>query len=304
MQNNIPEQQNNERSIKLLAASSQLYSQAKLLQGIQVLMTVPLPLVLSISVIIFPNYKVWAAFYGIVASIIDVLLIQTLQKEWKKEAAVIQEVFDCELLEMEWNEFRTGDRPTPERINIAARRHMKHQSNLESLYNWYSPRVGKVPINVARVICQRTNIIWDSTLRRVFSNWLSGLTVAALLILVVVGLILKMNLETFLLSIMAPLTPTILWSIREIRKQRDSSDTLARLSRHVQVLWDNVRDNKLSGDQAYARSRELQDEIYIHRCSNQPILNFIHRFTRRKFESDMNVAAEELVQEALAASNQ
>jgi hypothetical protein len=296
-QNRIPERQNSERAIKLLASSSQLYSQTKIVTGFQLLLTVIFPVILSVLAIIFPNQKVWAAFYGIVLSVADVLLFQELQNEWKKEAAKVQELFDCELLEMDWNEFKIGDKPSPERVNRSASRYLENVAKREKLLNWYSEKLEEVPLYLARIIAQRTNIVWDSSLRRMYANWLTAATLLVLLLLCIIGIAVKMDLTTFVLSIMAPLSPTVLWAIREVRKQKDSAETLVRLQKNVQSLWTNARDGNLTEERATLKSRELQDEIYFHRSSNQPIFNWIHKLTRTRFEEDMNVAAEELVKE-------
>lgn len=160
--NHIPEKQNADRFRNYLAASSRLYGQAKRLAGLQFVLTVPVPITLSVLAILFPEQKVWAALYGILISIFDVALFDKLQKDWKKDAAKVQEAFDCELLEMEWRDFKVGDKPTPESVLIAARKFLRKPERIQNLRDWYAPVVGQLPLPLARIVCQRANIMWDS----------------------------------------------------------------------------------------------------------------------------------------------
>lgn len=50
-------------------------------------------------------------------------------------------------------------------------------------------------------------------------------------------------------------------------------------------------------------SRELQDEIYEHRRSNQPIADKIHKKLRPEMETQMNRSAAQYVEEALGHLN-
>ena len=158
-------------------------------------------------------------------------------------------------------------------------------------------------MHLARLICQRSNIYWDSELRRSYVDWITGLGLLISISTVIVGIALKMNLEIFVLSLLAPISPTLLWCIREANKQRESATTLDRLIKYSQQLWVDSLSDKVSTDEITERSRRLQDELFVHRYSNQPIFNWINNMLQQKYEAQMNLGAEELVACALKKDN-
>jgi hypothetical protein len=299
--NDIPSKQNTDRFLEYIAAARSTYSHVKDLVTAQVVFTVVFPIALSILAILSPERKVWAAFTGIIVSMLDVLVFEKLQKDGKKEAARIQERLDCELFELEWNEFKVGDKPPREKIHKASEAFLRKDSNVSRIKDWYSPHVERLPLHLATVVCQRSNIYWDSELRRSYVMWITGLAIALGLIALISGLAFKMSMETFVLTLLAPISPTLLWAIREVKKQRESAATLDRLMKYAQQLWRGAIDGKFSAEQIAKKSRTLQDEIFAHRYSNQPIFDWISNLVRKRYEVRMNLGAEELVAEAIHA---
>lgn len=170
--NNIPQAQNTQRSLDLLAAQRQLYSDAKGLQMVSVIMSVPVVIAWSILVALFPPLAVYAALWGIVATLLELLFFSRLQKSTQEKAAKIQQIFDCEVLQFNWASLNCGVRIEPETIVDASNRYKRKKRNLKKLQNWYPISVGQLPIHQARIICQRSNVWWDAQLRRRYSKWI------------------------------------------------------------------------------------------------------------------------------------
>jgi len=121
------------------------------------------------------------------------------------------------------------------------------------------------------------------------------------LIAFVVALILNLSLQIVVLAILAPAVPIIQWIVREIKQQHESLDRLERLLSFANRSWHEVLKNG-SDDQAADRtSRALQDEIFLHRESNQPIFDWIFLLLRRSQEDEMKAAADAMVEEAIQA---
>jgi hypothetical protein len=300
---NIGEIQKADNFQRYLRSSSYLYSRAKLIGGIQVFLTVLVPVVLSVSSVVFfhgsqpgSGLKGWAAFYGIAVVLFDTLLLDRAQKTTKKAAAKIQEDFDCKLLEMPWNEFKVGDKPTPEEIDQSARALKRELTEREK--SWYPPEAGRLPLYLCRVVCQRTNVWWDGELRRRYALCLSLLAVSVVVIAILVGMLKDMSLSTFVLTIMAPIFPAEIWFIRERNRQKDSIALLDRLMKHTAKLWASLLNSWPDEGEALIKSRELQDELFVHRYSNPPIPNMVHKIFAGKFDVTMNKGAEELVDAA------
>jgi hypothetical protein len=301
--NDINARQSTDQFIKYFSASSQIYSEVKTLTEREAILSVPIPLLLSVCAILFPQYKVWAAFYGITLSFLNILFFENMVHSLKKEAAKVQELFDCELFGMEWSSFRIGEKPLPGKVTFAADRYQKSHSKDElknKLKIWY-PDVNNLPIELARIICQRSNLVWDTELRETYVRYLKIIVTMICVIAVGVGIGLKMTMEGFILSLMAVIFPTILWFIREIKKQRGSVETLKQLTSYVNDLWKNALNKNLDQTQIQARTRLLQDEMYSHRASNQPIFEWVYKQIKIKNDMDkqMNTEAQAMIEEAL-----
>ncbi len=260
------------------------------------LVTVPLPIIFSITAVLSPSFRPFASLAGLVISLLDIIIVDEVQKRCRKLAARIQEIFDCELLKIDWNFFKTGERVAWEKIHSYSEKYKQKWRPLQK-EDWYSPSVGQVELPAARIICQRTNIFWDSDVRRTYVAGLGVVAVLVLLVAIIIGLSLSMSLADFILSLLAPLFPTVLWLLKEGKKQWESTETLGRLISRVGELWQSLISKKYSEDQLNIHSRELQDEIFEHRCSNQAVFNWIYLLLRTRQETQMNIGAEELVRQ-------
>lgn len=289
-----------------LKASSWLYSKAKLLRGAQLVLTVLIPIALTILSMVFSGeqpsnagLKGWAAFYGILIALFDELFLEKAQVNLKKRAATVQESFDSQLLKIPWNDFKVGDKPSPEDIDQWARSY-KHELS-ESQKNWYPPAVSELPLYLARLVCQRSNLWWDRELRRKFIQLLTGVGVSLFVMAIAVGLAKEMTLPGFILSILAPIFPALMWFIKETKKQEKSSQKLDHLMKHAAGLWQVALAQARDPSQVAASSRELQDEIFVHRYSNQPVPNWFNQLFSSNLDVSMNKGAEELVAEVKAS---
>lgn len=299
--NLIPQVQNESVQIDHLAAISYLYSQAKCFLAIQIILTILIPITLTIVSVFLSKLRIWATFYGVTISIIDAVLLEHLTRSFKEQAAKIQELFDCEVLKLDWHKLKIGSKPDHEAVEEAATKFKSKNPDLTELKNWYPENVGKLPLYAARVVCQRENCLWDSKLRQKYTYGLTYILAGAIIIVFIIGFATGMNMEKFILAVLAPISPFILWTIREYKKQRESLTLLDRLKAYVEGLWSDVIAKKLPPKQIEVKSRELQDEIYDHRCNDPLIFNWIYRLLRTQYEGHMNKGAEKLVEDALVA---
>ena len=300
MQNTIPEVQNSELQIKRLAAQRFVYSIAKRSQIAQLVLAIPFTIVLSIFGLLIPSLAPWQAIYGV-----SVLIIETILEDWqkrlRKQAAKIQELFDCETLGLDWNELEIGPKPDVETIIEGSNNYLRKMGNFDDLVNWYPPVVGNLPIHLARLICQRTNLRWDFQLRRWFAQRALALTATVILLLFILSLWNQLSLERFVLAVLAPALPVFSWGIKEYRKQKEVADDLERLKSQVEEYWNDAIRSKISAHQVEVKSRALQDEIYDLRKDSPLIFDTVYRLFRMRYELLATKGAEELVQEALNA---
>lgn len=299
MSNRIIEEQNTQQQLERLAAQRYIYSQSKKLLALQMLLTIAIPITLTIAATIEQNLKVWAAFYGVLISFMDVAVIEQYQKSLKTCAAKIQELFDCDVLQMKWNELKMGNRPDIETVNEAAENVKKKPLECEKLKNWYPEAIARLPLYLARLACQRTNCWWNIKLRRKYRFVLLVGVLLFALVFVAISIHQNMTIINFILGILVPFSPTILWTLREYYKQGESADALDKLKAQIEGIWGKAMSNELSEEAIELTSRDIQNEIFDRRRTDPVVFDSAYWFLRDKQEAQMNKGAEELVKEAL-----
>ncbi len=295
--NNIPQAQNTQRSLDLLAAQRQLYSDEKGLQMVSVIMSVPIVIVWSILVALFPPLAVYAALWGITATLLELLFFSRLQKATQEKAAKIQQIFDCEVLQFNWASLNCGVRIEPETIVDASNRYKRKKRNLTKLENWYPTNVDQLPIYQARIICQRSNVWWDAQLRRRYSKWIVFVLFVLTVIVLLIGLIGGLTLEKFLLAVLVPLTPAFVFGLRQYTEHNEAAVRLDRLRENTEALVQEIINRRYTPQDLERESYSLQTQIFDNRRRSPPILDWLYSRLRHEDEEKMNKGAESLVQE-------
>lgn len=294
---NINIQQNSERQLEQLAAYSLFYQRAKLCMGIQFALAVPAALVMAVIIMKWPEAKGWTTLYALTIAILDVLIFDAIQSHYKKLGARTQELFDSQLLDIEWNFLRAGPKPESEDVLQAAIK-FKKKSKLDRLRDWYPPVVGVLPMPLARLICQRANTWWDSTLRKKYAYALTGMLIVIIIAVLAIAFAADNTVEEMILSVYAPIAPAVLWSIREIRRQREAAEKLDRVKAHVELTWNDALAGRLNAESLVKNSREIQDSIFNGRAHNPLIFDWINRLVRPAQQIGMNAKAQDFVEEA------
>jgi hypothetical protein len=296
--NNIPQEQNLQRRLELLAAQRQLYSDAKNLQIISVIISVPVVIAWSILVALFPTLAVYAALWGIIATFLELLVFSRLQKSTQEKAAKIQQIFDCEVLQFNWASLNCGVRVERETIIDASNRYKRKNLNfIQQLQDWYPISVGQLPIHQARIICQRSNVWWDAQLRRCYSKWIIIILLSLTVIVSLIGLIGGLTFEKFLLAILVPLIPAFVFGLRQYTEHNEAATRLDRLRENAEVLFEQVISRRYTTQDLERESYSLQTQIYDNRRRSPLILDWLYSRLRNKDEEQMNKGAESLVQE-------
>ena len=290
MMNKIPHDQNSEANLHLLAAQRELYGRAKHYAAFQLLVSFIAPTSAVFSLLPKP----WIALTGLAIAVLDALVLDAGQLRRREAAAKVQETFDTSVLDLPWNKLKVGPKPDPEDVHEAASISLRRTGD-SALRDWYPPKAAEVPSAVGRSICQRANVVWDSRLRtryRAAVAWVVALTSAAVL---VVSLAQKLTVETMTISVLAPLTPLLLWSIREWQRESRAMESLKRLDATVNEYVDDAVTGRANAEELDRRARLIQDEIYDRRRQNPLIFDWVYTLLRTRFEEHMAVGAETLV---------
>ena len=298
MRNQIVENQNSAESIDYVAASSQLYGYGKIALAVQIGLTVGAPVVLTILALLYPGFKIWATSLGITITWLDVLVIDRIQIYFRKRGALIQEARDCALFGLEWNELRCGKPLEKEAVHSGADDFKKRNPDLSRFQDWYPVEVGTAPLPVARVICQRACLWWDTTQRRFYGLCLIGLMTAAIISVLLLAIWHNMAVSDMILSLYAPLAPAIIWCFREARRQLDAAGSLEKSRGAVEGVWKQLIAGKLAGAALENTARQIQDTLFENRNKNPLIFNWIYFKLRSSREKAMKSVAADMVREA------
>ena len=301
--NKIPETQLEPIQLKRLAAQRQLYSNAKRIQAIQVVFVFASP-ILTVLAVCHLLAAVWAAVSGIIIACLF-LVFDYQQKSLKQKAAKIQELFDCAVLELNWREIMAGSHFEIETVEKYASKHRRKDPNYIKLKDWYSKNVGKLPLHLGRIACQRENCWWDAQLRRRYAKWVIGVFFALLIVvLICFGLTRDWTLEKlilledFILLVLNPLTPAFIFAVKQYKENTNSAISLDKLKEHTEKIWDKALVDA-NPEELTQTSRYLQDESYHHRRTNSLIFNWVYDLFKNKDEEQMNKTVDNLVNEAL-----
>jgi hypothetical protein len=301
--NSILQTQNEPKQLDRLAAQHQLYADAKRLLALQMLGSVFIGVALALWVahdVKHPQVRIIAGVWGLGFTLADVLWLTPAQKALKKKAATIQEMFDCDVLDLPWK--RGREKVEAEVVAGAAQRHKERIGQAQfskDFKDWYTGPLDSVPLTTARVVCQRANFQWDAALRRRYINAVVAILLLLSLGVFVYGIGQNPTMVDWLKVGLLPLAPLILLGFRQIWEHREAIETVTRLKRDAEKLWKEVL--KGTDEQTLTEeSRYLQDELLEQRSKNPLIFDWMYRRLKRRDEDTMNVGANALIAEALS----
>lgn len=287
--------QNTETGIKEISAQKELYSTAKTLFYVQCFIATIIPIVLSFTQILFPTEttKVLWFFigYSIFASVAEIILDRIITK-LKETAASIQELFDCTVLKIQWNSVLIPDKPLPETIYKWYSKYIKNNSTT-NLYNWYSTEIEKVDTNLATVICQRTNCVYDFSIRKKYNVGLGLLVVLTFGVLFLVATITDITLQKFLTNVLFPSLPIFLLSIKQYFSNRDSIKNLSSLK---SLMGSTLSKVSLQATINQDTIRQIQDIIYNNRILSPLLPDWVFNKFRDKLEAQMHFAVKDIIE--------
>lgn len=297
----VVEKENQQRNIERLAAQKEMYFRAKRLFFVQFIVTVLITVFLTLIGIALPflgspiDWNWVRGIYGVIAVIADVFLLNHFINQLRQKAASVQELFDCDVLDLEWNKVCVGEKPQPEDIKKYADEHLKRAGSYDKLKSWYAETIKEVGGIAAKVICQRSNFSYDSTIRRSFQYWLVGTTVTILAVTVLIALVMNASTRALVSMSLLPSLPILTFLGKLVKEHSTSLKNLESLRSNITSLWSDVLNGTTTNVETTLR--RIQDKIYQNRKTSPLIPEWFYNWQRPKLEQRMYYGVSELVKE-------
>lgn len=277
----IQERQNRPEALEKLAAQRLLYRRAKRMRNIRIaLILVVVILGLAASVVGNQEFSHLVLLPVLITWFLDQQVLKRKESEFKKEAATIQEDFDCFILELPWPSQKGIQRPTPDRIKQLTIEAKSKPKGSERLRDWYTPdAIPDDPI-FSKIHCQRMSCWWDVNLRR---SWLGGLKLS-FIISAFLALCLSVLTDITVAKLIAIIVSNIrvfAWGLGETKDQEDTIKRLDGIHRNLSKFC-----NKNPPSPSDIRS--IQDEIFGYRRSNSPVPDWL--YWRKRDDQELEAA--------------
>jgi len=296
MKNTISLDQNEKDNLKCLAAQRTLYSKAKALFSFQILLCVII-VILTLFTLFIPNLKSFTAFFSISLAFAELTFFNGTISRLKNKAASIQELFDCNVLRIDWNSLKIPSKPDYEDINSYSTSIMTDPDKKSSLEDWYGRIPNEIPYTTARIICQRSNLFWDIELRHSFANATKLASFLLVLPLVIITVCDGITLTNVLFLFLSPTLPIIILALLQHINNKESIENLRRLKQTLDTVWEELLHSSNNEKHFYEASRNIQDEIYSQRKSNPLIFNWFYEIKKNKQQEDTNYTVSQMVKE-------
>ena len=273
-ENQINVKQNEESSIRFLAAQREIYEEVKRYEKVVVFFNVLLPIICSIlNIFSHGNLTLETATYlvAIVSMFIGLFFRRSINKE-KSIAANIQLQFDMHVYQLPWDKDLFGKKmDLYDVIAEKSNKHLINEENQTKLFNWYRPEVSKYDYLNSIAFCQKENLAWDGRLRRRYRRY-SIISILFTTSLILGSCIIAQDSFSGLLLKLIFITPLLYWLFDTIKKLDADIDRLKELK------------NRLDEPLKIKRLQIIQKDITEHRKHCMSIPKWFYNRFREKDE--------------------
>lgn len=285
------ERQNAPNMRRLLLARFRLYDIAVNWQKCQLIVVVLLPIVGAVIGIVDPAQKAVVGALAVLITLIDVAFIDRNYRRSITRAARGAELFDSQLLQLPWNALSAGVQPSAEDIEHHSKKRLSKKGDGDT-FNWYPTAVARAPIHIARVICQRANVSYDSALRRHYAIVL--VTAVSLLsaAIFIFGIVNSQSLADVVVTALVPPAPILIWALREHFRQKDAAEANDAIQKESEAVLKQMLSVGCPEPECTARAVQLQAAVFSRRASNPLLFPGLYERRRPGLEAEMDAGAE------------
>lgn len=211
------------------------------------------------------------------------LLFEPLKQGYQEKGAAAQELFDCDVLGLPWNDALVKQ-PAAEEIRSASKGFNEPKS-VEKHSGWY-PTDADTPWPQSVIVCQRSNAVWARRQHHAYARLLILSAFVWLAFGILLSALRGATLVAYLTTIALPSLPAALDAIDAGKKHFAASNRRQDIEDKANALCD-------SDNVTHADLRELQDQIFALRRDAPPVAEWFYKLHKRTYETDMRYAASE-----------
>lgn len=276
--NTILSDQNKAENIQLLKAQRVAYSNAKRVDTIK--------RILHIATLIAPFFLLesieskidWILIFAWILALLHIL-VYFWNKSSTKKWAVIQEMFDVSIYNMDRNQILCWTQIQVDEILSLSKKYKE-----DDLADWYPKTIVKeLSEEVWVLLCQISNLFWDNGLRKKFIHLVWFFVFWYIVLILVLSLLNDNTLRNFfliLLPAIPSLTHFIIWIFKHLDIIKDKIDLKATLN---QLLENYSSKKKILKKE----NRWVQDRIFWQRIQSEKVPNRFYYFYKDDMENDM-----------------
>ncbi|WP_316799654.1 S-4TM family putative pore-forming effector [Pedobacter frigidisoli] len=279
--NDIKTRQELPENMRLLKAQRVIYADAKKVYRLQLTITIVVVIFLNFIKLLAKNFwqedlTAWVGLISLSITLFDLLFLSGYLSKAKTNGAKVQELFDCSLYGMEWNETNSGEKPESSMIADAEEKYIFNPK--AALTNWYHIELEGLDHEHAVLRCQETNLEYDRKLRYHFKN---DCTIICLVVVVgsfLLATMIDITLRSYLINFIMPSLPLIVILIKLImdnQKAAKSLDDVRKAARKIRL------SNSIP---TMAQLRQVQDKLYCSRKDNTLVPENYYQYRRPKLE--------------------
>lgn len=272
--NTILENQKSEDALRALLAQKNAYSKSKRIYWLEAIIIIN-AIAATIVIPFDANYKETVAIISIFAAIIIIISTSYFGKQTKIGAG-LQEVFDVDLYEIEWNKTLTG-----KRTSLNEQFFQTAGSNMDNIDKcWYSKSIlPEVPREMAIILCLKCNSLFGIHQRTLYRNTLITFLSAYYIISIIFCLAFKLELYAFAIML-APSVPFLNLMINKIKSHTDVYNRYKIIDDIIEDYIVKFNANKTSPTNTELRA--IQDLIYLNRLIPVKIPNWFYKRLNKK----------------------
>lgn len=278
--NNIKENQELPQNLLLLKAQRVIYATAKKIYRWQLTVTIIIVVILNFLKLTQKDFTdidltPYIALASVSITLFDLLFLSGYLSKFKTNGAKVQELFDCRIYNMEWNETNSGDMPENWVIEEAEKNYVHNPK--APVTNWYHIDLDGLKHEQAILRCQETNLEYDRKLRFHFKNDCIIICLVIVVCSFIIATIVNASLKGYLTNFIAPTLPLIVILIKLILDNQKAVKSLEEVRKAARKL-------RNSENPSMNQLRQVQDKLYCSRKDSTLIPENYYQYRRTKLE--------------------